>query len=128
MTQALETIVAARCAATARLFGGSGNWAIEQPTEQGTVRTEWEYIGEGWCEDYNPSDPDDEQLLRFTILLNGEQVDDASYCTQTPASATDEVQVRLLAAIHVEAIRTIGNGEIKRAMEYMSWISPKDLN
>ena len=56
--------------------------------EEDGIRVEWEDIGEGICGDYNPEDPDDHPLLRFSvsILLDGqwEAVEDASYCTQMP--------------------------------------------
>lgn len=129
MTQPkLETIVSKRCGQDAKLSGCTENWAIEQPTIVGRtdiVRTEWENIGEGHSGDYNPADLHDENFLRFSVLLNGECVDDACYCTLTPAKSSDEVQVSLLANIHRKAIRGLERGpSIKQAMNLMSWISP----
>ena len=45
------------------------------------VSVELEHIGEGFDGDYDDTNPDDKPLLRFTVLLNDSQVDDASYCT-----------------------------------------------
>ena len=56
---------------------------VEMMLEEDGIRVEWEDIGEGICGDYNPEDPDDIPLLRFSvsILLDGqwEAVEDASY-------------------------------------------------
>lgn len=124
----LADMVIKNCGRTAELFGSRGCWVIEQPIEKGMVSTEWECIGEGWNGDFDKDDPDDEELLRFTILLNEVQIEDASYCTQTPVNTSDEIQVRLLIAIHLEAVRGLeGSDRIKETMERMSWISPEDL-
>lgn len=62
------------------------------------IKVEWEHIGEGWSGDYNPDDPNDEPLLRFTVYIRGvwpefewEQLEDASYCTQMPVGTTYDV-------------------------------------
>ena len=38
--------------------------------------------------DDDPDDPDDTPLLRFSVLRNGEQIDDGSYCTRMPVGST----------------------------------------
>lgn len=48
---------------------------------KGNVKVVLEYIGEGFQGDYDPENPLDEPLVRFTIYQNDEQVEDASYCT-----------------------------------------------
>lgn len=53
--------------------------------DRGTTKVVWEYIGEGWYGDFDPTDPTDEPLLRFSVCTRfgdgWEYADDASYCT-----------------------------------------------
>ena len=59
------------------------------------VKVEWAYIGEGYNGDYDPSDPDDVELLRFYVyhIDDGEwvEVEDASYCTNMPLRADQSI-------------------------------------
>ena len=93
-----------------------------------TVRVELEDIGEGYNGDYDPDDPNDTPLLRFTVSKHedGEwyQIDDASYCTQLPVSITEEQANSVLNFIMNEVYdAVIGGNSIKRRCELLSWIS-----
>ena len=89
---------------------------------RGNLRAEWENLGEGFSGDYDPTDPDDVNLLRFSVydVATGEQLDDASYCTQMPADTDPSILARALEQIVAEA----GS---KRALEGLSWMKPEDF-
>lgn len=87
---------------------------------------------EGWNGDFDPSDPDDELLLRFDVfkLHNNEwePVDNASYCTQLPASlSVDKINIALSAIMREVAEPVRAGASIKKTCERMSWLSIKDL-
>jgi len=93
---------------------------------RGNLKIELEYIGEGWNGDYDPDNPDDEKLLRFTCLMSNEsedweQIDDASYCTRLPESISDEEAEKAL-RILMEGIENRGLLSIKKECERLSWI------
>lgn len=91
------------------------------------VKVELEWIGEGLDGDYNEENPDDIPLLRFSVYkkINDqwEAIDDASYCTQLPA--TIGMGTATVAAAHilrqVEDI-VLEGGSIKKICEKLSWI------
>jgi len=95
-------------------------------TTKGNFRVTWEDIGEGWEGDYDPSDPEDDQLLRFSCdkLVNGEweQVPDGSYCTRCPIT-TPKDSLELFANSILEACE---QPSPKRRLEELSWLSPED--
>lgn len=77
-------------------------------SRRGNIIAEWEYIGEGWSGDYNPDDPDDTMLLRFSVKefhkvseFGGQwvEMDDASYCTQMPVDTDEKILRRALELI-----------------------------
>lgn len=92
------------------------------------VMVRWTELGEGWSGDYNPNDPNDEELLRFDVDWlsdDGEwnYVDDASYCTRFPASATDKQKQAGLEILMDVFYEPLMNGQsIKKIAEHMSWI------
>ena len=106
-----------------------------------TLMVEWLNIGEGLCGDYNPDNPEDINLLRFDVsyadkeqsnetVTVWEEVEDASYCTNTPADTAEEDLIRLLYAIFREYRSKIdGYPEVslKKLGEGLSYISPADL-
>jgi hypothetical protein len=100
--------------------------------ERDKVAIEWDYIGEGWAGDYNPDDPDDDQLLRFTVLIQKdgewEQYDDGSYCTQlpisTPIKALELISGEMLE--YLQGIDSPGAASQKRYLQEMSWLDPND--
>lgn len=103
-------------------------------SEDGMVMVEWVDLGEGWCGDYNPDDPEDDSLLRFDSyvkdeLSEWEPLDDGSYCTQVPVD-TDDATLEQLARIVVEELADSYRacGRVKKAGERMSWISPTWLD
>jgi len=103
---------------------------------QGKHRVTWEYIGEGWSGDYDPNDPEDTPLLRFSCDEFGAvdpdndaspwewyQMDDASYCTRLPVTTPTRHLARA-AAIILEAIRDVN---YKKELERLSWFCPEDF-
>jgi hypothetical protein len=44
----------------------------------------WEYIGEGYCNDFDVSDQDDMPLLRASLYYEEDEAENASYCTLAP--------------------------------------------
>lgn len=91
-----------------------------------TYTIELEHIGEGYGGDYDPNDPHDEPLLRFTVLdVDGEAYDDASYCTHLPDTLTADERER---AKSLMLERIVSSGEsLKRTCESLSWLAPEDL-
>ena len=85
---------------------------------------------EGWCEEYNPDDPDDEPLLRFDVMYKRNVEDNGSYCTQLKATDNRELLTRAAAAILKEAGDCFDgkgfSGGFKKTMEWLSWIRIKD--
>ena len=95
------------------------------------VKVEWVQLGEGFSGDYNPEDPEDQELLRFDVSLWDEdcrawrEVPDASYCTLFPADATDEEKVKGLNYIMSTIFDAVQDGYTpKRACEHLSYINP----
>jgi len=92
------------------------------------VKVEWVELGEGWSGDYNPEDPNDEELLRFDVSwLNDdsewEDPGDVSYCTRFPATATPEQRqagLELLMGAFYEPL--MAGHRCKKIGEEMSWI------
>jgi hypothetical protein len=96
---------------------------------RGDIKIEFEDLGEGWSGDYDPDDPDDVALLRFTVyrLDFGEwqQVDDASYCTLFPADSSEELQKKALELLMDQVYFELQtSGSIKKTCEQLSWIEP----
>jgi hypothetical protein len=97
---------------------------------RGRVIVQWVALGEGLCGDYNPDDPDDIEYLRFDILTIDNAgcetpVDDASYCTLMPVSASDDDKRDALITIMDHVYSKVIRGEsIKRLCQQLSYISP----
>ena len=81
----------------------------------------WVELGEGISGDYNPSDPNDIELLRLDLFLNDNEdiVSYFSYCTQLPVSASQNVKEALLmfaagaawaVAEKYDSLRKVGEG------------------
>lgn len=91
----------------------------------GDWKVELEWIGEGWEGDYDQDDPEDDQLLRFTVskLVDGEfeDVEDASYCTRLTTGITEEEAQKALAFILHEVKNCPGS--IKKRCEQLSWLN-----
>lgn len=91
------------------------------------VRVEWDDIGEGKMGEYNPDDPDDVELLRFSVWRYSDgdwhYVDDSSYCTNFPVTASAALRERALKYLHSEVVDDVVDGNsIKRLCEELSWI------
>lgn len=95
----------------------------EMKDSRGDLEAIWEWIGEGWSGDYDETDPDDMPLLRFSVYRDGEQVDDASYCTRMPINAPDWMLWRGLQLI----LDACDDPSPKRRLEELSWLSPADF-
>jgi hypothetical protein len=91
---------------------------------RGSFTATWEYIGEGWSGDYNPDDPQDTELLRFSVYQHGEQMDDGSYCTRMPIDSPEWMLRRALDVI-LNAVETTDSP--KRRLELLSWLQPADF-
>jgi len=95
------------------------------------VKVEWEQLGEGRDGEYNPNDPNDQEYLRFYISKqspNGtwENLDDGSFCTLFPVSASHEQKEKALVLIIDKVFDEIQRGgSIKKICEELSWISPR---
>lgn len=90
---------------------------------RGSLTAVWEYIGEGWSGDYNPDDPDDTELLRFSVYRSDIALEDASYCTQMPVG-TDEAILRRGLEVILDAAES---SSPKRRLEELSWMKPSDF-
>lgn len=91
------------------------------------IRVEWYNANEGLCGDYNPEDPDDINLLRFDVYRvvrdDYEAVEDASYCTETPADTDIGALIKGLYIIYKEYDDVIDSGcSVKKLGERLSWI------
>jgi hypothetical protein len=94
------------------------------------VKVIWENIGEGWSGDYDEDDPEDENLLRFTVYVNDDgqwtEVDDSSYCTHVSANTDNDELMRLLNVLMNEFYNVLHYdiyASVKKLGERMSWIS-----
>ena len=101
---------------------------IELTDDTGKVVVVLEDIGEGWNGDYNPEDPDDTPLVRFSVLeKDGEvylPVDDASYCTQLSIFTNREQLEAIARSILAEvAPEVLAGNSVKRLCERLSWIN-----
>ncbi len=70
---------------TGKWMGEIGFPANEDPDPPFIVM--WDYIGEGFTGDYNPDDPEDWPLLRFTVMVRNP---DALYC-EPPAEPPSDM-------------------------------------
>ncbi len=100
--------------------------------DNGFIRVEWYNADEGWSGDYNPDDPDDENLLRFDVYIkrdgDWEAVEDASYCTRMPADTDPEIlkrALKLLLKEYTNALRADPYASVKKMGEGYSWMSPE---
>jgi len=125
---------------------------IEVVSEDGLVRVDLDWEGEGINGDYDGTDPDDVPLLRYGVsrkftddckddrfyYLTGEDfygrkigewvgVEDSSYCTQLPIDAPRERLIDAAQFIldHVEdGVRDLNRQ--KRVYELLSWVCLQD--
>ncbi|MDE1821060.1 MAG: hypothetical protein KGJ23_08045 [Euryarchaeota archaeon] len=113
-------------------------------SRDGQVKVEWEETGEGWQGDFDPDDPEDEELLRFYVYRKvGREwhpVEDGSYCTAMPVATSPAIRKRALVALMNELYDGARDGRVepgryevdgasgfKRRAEEMSWLCPNDF-
>jgi hypothetical protein len=98
-------------------------WCGDISISQGMVKVTMEYIGEGYNGDYNPEDPKDEPLVRFSVDCEGMELCDASYCTEIPVSTSEEKVIGYARQILHEVKGPLESGHsIKRLCERLSWL------
>ena len=102
--------------------------------EDDDIRVDFITIGEGYNGDYNPNDPDDEELIRFDVYAkhiegfddDWTMVEDASYCTTLPVNTPiDELKKKITVVfkeyknvqLHIQQ-----GGSVKKLGETLSWI------
>ena len=108
-----------------RLEGGNKRWNLLEDN----VKIEWSNIGEGLFGEYNEDNPEDVNVLRFyTATQNeaGEWVDyeDGSFCTDFPATATDQEQLDALSLLMDSFYDIVVEGRsLKATAADKSWIS-----
>ena len=94
-------------------------------------RVEWVNLGEGWSGDYDPDDPEDENLLRFDCYVHNGEIwedpGDASYCTRMPANTDPRILRRVIKIILERFADTYAAHSYKRALEELSWLCPDDF-
>lgn len=105
-------------------MGLLGNEVDEFDVDWNDLRLSWTYEDEGLNGTYDPEDPDDYPLLRFTIYQRQEDdayhpVEDCSYCTLVERGVSQDV---LLGAGSAILRLFIMSESKKRAMEMMSWL------
>lgn len=108
--------------------------------DDGLLKVELAYIGEGFTGDYDSNDPDDEPLLRFYTYVNSnhgtkeepfwEEVRDGSYCTSVSKNSEIAHIAEVAKTILIEFRKIItcydekeGIPSIKKTAEKMSHIS-----
>jgi hypothetical protein len=117
-------------------------------SDNGMVKVEWINIGEGYSGEYDSSDPEDVNLLRYDawVKITGTDMDEirglennydedewaykpnGSYCTLTPADTHEDALVALAKFIANELADNLDNGGWKRRAEEMSYAQPKWLD
>ena len=103
------------------------------------LRVDWYEAGEGLYGDYNPDNPEDQELLRFDVYIKKNpkpwdnsddgwrEVEDASYCTLIPINTSEEILEKALRYIFSEyrdVIKDNNYPSVKKLGERLSWISP----
>lgn len=96
---------------------------------KGNLRLDLEHIGEGYSGEYNPDDPKDQPLYRFTFeeWRDGEWqgLPGNSYCTYLPVTEDKEVRekaARLLMDKMTEVYEA--DESIRAAGSILSWMDP----
>jgi transcription elongation factor Elf1 len=92
-------------------------------------RADWYNAGEGYKGDYDPENPEDENLLRFDVYYSPdadgkwEEVEDASYCTTNSVDTLTSILIRKLYTILKEYENSgYPDNSVKKLGETLSWI------
>jgi hypothetical protein len=91
-----------------------------------SLKVTFEYIGEGYCGDYDPNNPQDKKLLRFTVWVDGEQVTNGSYCTLMPVDTDPSILQMALDDLFTTVLEYYGRFGFKAQMQELSWMCPDD--
>lgn len=76
-------------------------------------------LGEGYTGEWEPSDPDDRELLRLDIADLDDPDNDQSLCTEVPADLRPAGQRIIL--MHVRALLLANPGRARAVCEAASW-------
>lgn len=109
--------------------------ACEWGLEHDNIRIEWVRLGEGYGGDYNPDDPEDEELLRFDLTVRDEDGEwpleaNESRCTLFPVNS-DEVYLKgglrwmLNRFLSREARHPMAG--LRNAADLMSYVTPNEV-
>lgn len=98
----------------------------------GPIQVELEYIGEGISGDYNPDDPNDVRLLRFTVTNKDRQdepSDENSFCTghltvDLPRAVLERAAAQILAAVKSDFI---AGRSIRRKCADLTHLLPESI-
>jgi len=99
--------------------------------EQGNLRVELEWIGEGIGGDYDPNDPNDTPLLRFSLWerhgAGWDYVEDTSYCCRVSRDAPmEQIEATLRTLMREFTSAVESGGSVKKVGERLSWIGTTD--
>ena len=104
------------------------------------LKVEFANIGEGYNGDYNPNDPEDDELIRFYVYVNAnygkdlpydwEDVEDTSECTTIPADSNIDYLVKKATAVFNRFRKEINSYPLeesyKKLGEELSWIGNEE--
>lgn len=108
---------------SSRHFEGS---IPEMSLIDGRFKVEWVRLGEGRDGDYNDSDKNDVEFLRFDVSFDGNVLQDGSYCTLIPVHTEENVLKTGLEMIMDRVKDNCQDGDCpKKVLEELSWIGPK---
>ena len=114
------------------MFYGNDRGTVAECSD-GNAKAEWVNLGEGVNGDYDPVDPDDENLLRFNVYVNDGgwvEIPDASYCSNMPATASPEMleaSLRFIFERYSEVLVDYPRCSAGSLGEELSWLSPADF-
>ena len=99
----------------------------------GLVKVEWVNMGEGWEGDYDETNPEDANLLRFDVSFRESKNDewiaaeDGSYVTRLTAGTSDSDLlaglIEIISSIDGNSADWFYNRSHKRICERLSWLS-----
>ena len=95
-------------------------WRVRFSVAEEKASIRFVNLDEGYYGEYNPDDPGDENLLRFDVVDEHDEILE-SRCTNLVATATTEQQQQALILI-MEAIKGKPD-ELSRVCDRMSWLS-----
>ena len=115
---------------------GQAQGESEESIVKGDLKVTFENIGEGWSGDYDPEDPEDNNLLRIYIYLRTNedgradwiQVEDGSICTSLPAETAPLTRRHLLEMVFEDADASVSREEnriSRHLMDEFSYVNPR---